>query len=235
MDRAGSGCNCRARKVSAGLILKLSPHTPFMKKLLFLLTLSPTLCFSGELWQWAPGHYTYTGKNGYQARAGSGHWGTPPGLIIAGTGAKSGNGLLDITRSTITEWRKLGWPRRPLRRLVLTTDISSNLFFWLPRASHLLGLDACHVPPGSRTWLCDSSTFDCASHPGQPQHRSQAVHTHEPAPVTAHEHRVLHQAARHCTYLPGRRPASQTETLARTLTGSPQKQELRRRNVSWTV
>jgi len=38
-----------------------------MKKLLFLLTLSPTLCFSGELWQWAPGHYTYTGKNGYQS------------------------------------------------------------------------------------------------------------------------------------------------------------------------
>ena len=46
-----------------------------MKKLLFLLTISPVFCFAGELWQWAPGHYIYTGRNGYQSEG----WQWAPG------------------------------------------------------------------------------------------------------------------------------------------------------------
>ena len=118
------------------------------------------------------------------------------------------------------------------RPITTAAHIFPTLFFGLPRAWHPLDLGASLFAPGNRMWPSDPGSCHFASLPGHPQHRSQADHTRAPAPVTAHKHRVLHQAARHRTRLPGRRPASQTETLERPLTGSPQEEELRM-NVSW--
>ena len=48
-----------------------------MKTLLFLLIISPTLCFGGSLWQWAPNNWTYTDDCGRT----SSFWQWAPGHI----------------------------------------------------------------------------------------------------------------------------------------------------------
>ena len=38
-----------------------------MKKLLFHFALTPAFALAGDLWEWSPGHFSYRGKDGYEA------------------------------------------------------------------------------------------------------------------------------------------------------------------------
>ena len=44
-------------------------------KLILLLLITPTLAFADDLWEWAPGHYSYSGENGYHSNG----WRWAPG------------------------------------------------------------------------------------------------------------------------------------------------------------